>query len=102
MQLGADIGERAPRQSRLEESRDQNNARERIGKEGGIVSHKAAPVGGLTAALACFGIDDQLEDEAGCGEREHAAERKEHIAPAEQIAEHAAHRLPEKLSENIT
>ena len=55
----------------------------------------------MPASLASLGIDDELEDEACCGKREHAAEREEDVAPPEQVAEHAAHGLPEKLPQNV-
>ena len=55
-------------------------------------------------ALACFArlrIGDEFEDETGRRQGEQAGERKKDVAPAEQIAEHAAGSLPEKLAENV-
>ena len=101
MQICADIGERPPRQGRLDETHDQNDAGEGIGQDGGIIGDEAAAVGCVPASLASLGIDDELEDEACCSEREHAAEREEDVAPPEQVAEHAAHGLPEKLPQNV-
>jgi hypothetical protein len=55
---------------------------------------------GRDAARARIG--DELNGEPGRGQCEHAAEREEHVAPPEQIAEHATHGLAEQLAENVT
>ena len=46
-------------------------------------------------------VGDELEHETGGRQREQSAERKKDIAPAEQIAEHAAGGLAEQLAENV-
>jgi hypothetical protein len=51
--------------------------------------------------LAGDRIDDEFEDEAGRCEGEHACQHKEDVAPAQQIAEHAAGGLTEQLPENL-
>ena len=42
MQIGADIGERAPARRRLDEHREDDDARPRIGQHGRVVGDEAA------------------------------------------------------------
>ncbi len=49
-----------------------------------------------------IGLRANSIDQRDCGEREQAGQHEEHIAPAEPVAEHAARRLSEQLSEHLT
>ncbi len=76
MQIGADIGECAPHQRRLEDRREQHDARPAVGEHRGIVCDEAA------RALICRllrprgRIVRKLAKESNSGERECAASRK--------------------------
>src|SRR5215472_6595971 len=101
MQIGADIGEGAPSDARLDEHGENDEARPRIGEHGDIVGNETAR--GLLAVAGRAGarVGQQLEHEPCGRQREQSREHEKDAAPAEQLAEHAARRLAEQLAENL-
>src|SRR5262249_60111574 len=102
MQVGPDIGKGAPSHGRLDEHRENDEARPRIGEDGGVSGGEAA--GRFIRVRRCAGarVRHELEDEPGGCEREHGGEHKKDVAPAKKIAEHAARRLAEQLPSNLS
>ena len=112
-QVGADIGEGAPHDRALDEGGENDDAREWIAQHDGVVGDEALPPpqpspacgggqgGGRMAGLARQRIGDELEHQARRGQCENAGEHEEHIAPAHQVAEHAAGGLAGELAENL-
>ena len=100
-QVGADIGEGAPHDRALDEGGENDDAREWIAQHDGVVGDEAARGLVRMARLARQRIGDELEHQARRGQREDAGEHEEHIAPAQQIAEHAAGGLAGELAEDL-
>ena len=103
-QIGADIGEGAPHERALDEGREDDDARERdcSARRRSRRRSRAADLSlARVAGLARQRIGDEFEHEARRRQREHAGEHEEHVAPAHQIAEHAAGGLAEQLAENL-
>src|SRR5215813_5324825 len=101
MQIGADIGEGAPSDARLDEHRENDEARPRIGEHGDIVGNETARGLLAMAGRARARVGQQLEHEPCGRQREQSREHEKDAAPAEQLAEHAARRLAEQLAENL-
>jgi hypothetical protein len=92
----SDIGKGAPGQSAFKETGNQHDARERIGQNRGIAAEHAAR--GAAPGFAGLRIDRELEYQTGRRHREQSSEYEEDIAPAEQVAKHAAGSLTEQLA----
>ena len=101
MQIGAHIGEGAPSDGRLDEHRENDEAGPRIGQDGGVIGNEAAARFLGVRRGAGARVRHELEDEPRGRERKHCREDEENIAPAEQVAEHAACRLAEQLPGNL-
>jgi hypothetical protein len=102
MQIRADIGEGAPGDARLDEHREDDEPCPRIREEGAVTGPESRRGFGRVADRTGARVDDKLEDEPSSREREHGREHEEHVAPAEQVAEHAAGRLAEELAGNLS
>src|SRR5215470_16143623 len=100
MQMGADIGKGAPRQSTSKEAGNQHDAGEGIGQHRGIAAEQTASA--AAAGFAGLRIDREFEDQTGCGHGEQSSEHEENIAPAKQVAEHPAGGLTEQLAEDLS
>ena len=98
MQIGADIGERSPGQGRLDEPMIRTMRAKRIGQDGRIVGDETAAVGCVPASLAeSSGLTMSSKVRPAAASANMPPSVKKNVAPAEQVAEHAAHGLPEKL-----
>src|SRR5262249_35465467 len=101
MQIGADIGEGAPSDARLDEHGEDDEARPRVGEHGDIVGDETARGLLAVAGRARARVGQQLEHEPCGRQREQSREHEKDAAPAEQLAEHTARRLAEQLAENL-
>src|SRR6266508_5301504 len=101
MQVGADISERAPSDARLDEHGENDEPRPGIGEDRNIIGDETPRR--FARAMGCAGtrVGHKLEDEPRSCQREHSREHEEHLAPAQQIAEHPARGLAEQLAGNL-
>src|ERR1700747_494746 len=99
MQIGADIGKGAPGQRAFKKTGNQHDAGKRIGQYRGIAAKQTASA--AAASLSGLRVDREFEGQTGRGHGEKSGKHEEDIAPAQEIAEHAAGGLAEQLAENL-
>src|SRR5438477_3225474 len=99
MQIGADVSEGAPGQPAFKKAGNQHNAGEGICQDRGVAAKQI--VCATAVVFAGLRIDRELKHQAGGRQSEQSGKDEEHVAPAEQIAEHAAGGLSEQLSKNL-
>jgi hypothetical protein len=101
VQVGADIGKAAEHEKAFDEGHGDDGPRPGRAQHGEIVDDEAARTGGSDVTGARDRIAQKFDHECNGGERKQRGEEKEHAPPAEQVAEHTAGGLPEKLAEDL-
>ena len=102
MQIGAHVSEGTPCRAGLEEHSKNDQPCPWVRQHGDIVADEAARAFIGSAGRAGARVGQKLEHQPRGRQGEHRSKQEKHIAPAEQVAEHAARRLAEELAENLS